>query len=465
MRRALVGTLLLATMGLAGPLARANGRFPTAQQVVLGPGARSDVIVLRTTFGLLVSRDGGRTFRWYCEDLLYFDFIPGGNVDPSVEVNANGEVVVGFEAGAHALTDGCDSPNLGSVSGREITDLTATPAGDVLYATDSTTGMRSYVLRADATLSFQRMGEGLDRLTFVTVEVAPSRPDRVYATGYDTTASQTPRLVRSDDRGATLVGLSPDQSLGDRAFVSGVDPANADVLYLRALDVFSTNLLRSADGGTHFERVARSPDPMLGFAISDDGASVWYGSAEDGLYRSTDHGVHFTQLSTVPVLGLRFHAGALWLVTDWTTQPWALGRSMDGGEHFEGVLRFEDVLGPPVCDRPSEGTQICTTRWEAFRPTIAPPRRADAGTRIDASAVVDVPDAGTPEDRATVLDVGTVALDAGRRVDAGPATITPGNDCGCRAGARPAPAGAWGLCVAAVWLLRRRRVSIATGLQ
>ena len=35
--------------------ARANGRFPAAQYVVLGPGARGDHIALRTTFGLIVS--------------------------------------------------------------------------------------------------------------------------------------------------------------------------------------------------------------------------------------------------------------------------------------------------------------------------------------------------------------------------------------------------------------------------
>lgn len=448
----------------APPRALANGRFPAAQQVVLGPGARSDVIALRTTFGLLVSRDGGRTFYWYCEDLLYFDYIPGGNVDPSVEINANGEVVVGFEVGAHALTDGCDSPNLGSVSGREITDLTSTPDGNVLYASESTTGMPSFLLRADATLSFRRMGAGLDRLRFVTVEVAPSRPDRVYATGYDTTPSQTPRIVRSDDGGATLRGLSPDQSLGDRAFVSGVDPTNPDVLYLRVLDVFATRLLRSADGGTHYDVVARLPDPMLGFAVSDDGATVWYGSAEDGLYRSTDRGLHFAQVSTIPVLGLRFHGGALWVVTDWISQPFALGRSMDGGEHVEGVLRFEDVIGPPVCASPSEGTEICTTRWEAFRPAIEPPRRPDAGARVDVTAVTDV---AAADDRPAPVDVPAPPMDAGATPrDAGVIAPPAGPTCGCRVGARPPAVGApWALGLVALALLRRRRVSIATQLQ
>ena len=36
--------------------ASANGRFPTAQHVLVGPGAKSDTIVLRTTFGLVPGR-------------------------------------------------------------------------------------------------------------------------------------------------------------------------------------------------------------------------------------------------------------------------------------------------------------------------------------------------------------------------------------------------------------------------
>lgn len=71
MRHAAVRVLLPGAVAAGAPsMARANGRFPAAQQVVLGPGARSDVITLRTTFGPLVSRDGGRGFRWYCEELL-----------------------------------------------------------------------------------------------------------------------------------------------------------------------------------------------------------------------------------------------------------------------------------------------------------------------------------------------------------------------------------------------------------
>ncbi len=441
----------------APSVATANGRFPAAQQVVLGPGARSDIVALRTTFGMLVSRDGGRSFRWYCEDLLYFPFVSGLSFDPPVEVSARGDVVLGFEDGAHAITDGCDVTDLFTVSHREITDLAATPDGATLYAAESTSGSRSYILRADASLSFQRQGAGIDGLRFLTVEVAASRPDRVYASGFDESSGRTPRVLRSDDGGATLAAISATESLGDAAYISGVDPTDPDVVYVRVVEGLGSTLMRSADGGAHLAVVARTSDAMVGFALSDDGASVWYGSADEGLYRSTDHGLHFTLMRMVPTLGLRFHGGALWLVTDWLRQPWALARSLDGGAHFDGVLRFEDVPGPPFCASPSEGTAICNDRWPAFRSSIQPVARRDAGAPRDVLEVPMVLDAAPTPDRPAPMDVGAAPADTGA------ARVSLGHDCGCHS--VPAPDGNGYLALLAIFIGRRRRVSIATELQ
>ncbi|TAK31694.1 MAG: hypothetical protein EPO40_04255 [Myxococcaceae bacterium] len=459
LRAALFASALVA---LSPGVSHANGRFPAAQQVVLGPGARSDVIALRVTFGLLVSRDAGRTFRWYCEDLIYFPFVPGLGFDPPVEVTALGDITVGFEDGAHALTDGCDVRDLASVTHREITDLAATPDGAMLYATDSTTGSRSYVLRADTSLAFRRMGDGVDRLRFLTVEVAASRPDRVYASGFDDTPSRTPRVLLSDDGGGTFRELSTPGGFGDSAYVSGVDPADPDVLYVRVIEGFGSALLRSGDGGAHFEVVARTRDAMVGFAISDDGRTVWYGSADEGLFRSTDGGQRFTQIGMLPTHGLRFHAGVLWLVTDWVRQPWALGRSMDGGEHFESVLRFEDVLGPPACARPSEGTVICGERWPTLQRELEPPTpRMDAGNAAPDAAGLDAVSSDAPR-----TDVGAPSTDAGMAATSDSAvTARPPapSDCGCHMGPAPVRVGGW-IALALAALVRRRRLGLATAV-
>src|SRR5690606_19038259 len=62
--------------GLRGS-AHANGRPPATNGVYLHPGD-PDAVFVRSTFGLLVSRDGGCSFRWICERAIGY----GGEFDP-----------------------------------------------------------------------------------------------------------------------------------------------------------------------------------------------------------------------------------------------------------------------------------------------------------------------------------------------------------------------------------------------
>src|SRR5258705_13811429 len=53
----------------AGGVARANGRYPAATLIAFDP-VDPRHFVLSATFGLVESRDGGKTFRWDCESAL-----------------------------------------------------------------------------------------------------------------------------------------------------------------------------------------------------------------------------------------------------------------------------------------------------------------------------------------------------------------------------------------------------------
>ena len=59
-------TSALFVLAVAGP-ALGNGRFPASNQIVFSP-VRRELVVARTTFGILPSSDGGASWRYLCED-------------------------------------------------------------------------------------------------------------------------------------------------------------------------------------------------------------------------------------------------------------------------------------------------------------------------------------------------------------------------------------------------------------
>ncbi|MBL8611026.1 MAG: hypothetical protein JNL38_27030, partial [Myxococcales bacterium] len=89
----LLGVVL--TSAFSSRPAAANGRFPRAQTILAAPGSDGTVLYLRATFGLLVSRDAGKTWRWVCEEAMGFS----GTWDPPVAVTKGGRIWVGLEKG------------------------------------------------------------------------------------------------------------------------------------------------------------------------------------------------------------------------------------------------------------------------------------------------------------------------------------------------------------------------------
>ena len=89
-----------ACVGLS-PAAHANGRYPIANQLVIGPRDPAN-LVLRTTFGLVLSQDQGKTFGWVCEKAAGFV----NNEDPPVEVTADGTILVASSQALSVSHDG-----------------------------------------------------------------------------------------------------------------------------------------------------------------------------------------------------------------------------------------------------------------------------------------------------------------------------------------------------------------------
>ncbi len=417
---------------LSGP-AWGNGRFPQAQHLVAGPGQTAEIVLVRATFGLVASDDGGGRFRFLCED--FFEFLDG--YDPAVAIGRDGTLLVGLPDGLIATRDWCTTTRRDELRGQSVVDLTTDTTGSVVLAalvSRDVVPIARVARSVDGGQRFEVPREGLENVRLDTVELAGSAPTRVYATGRVGEAGIA-AVYRSDDGGVSWRRTALDLGDAAGAYVSGVHPGRPDTLWLRVVRDLSDGglsgggsaLLRSDDGGETATEVGRTRGPMRGFALSDDGETVWMGGPDprDGVLRSVG-GAAFVQVGQRAVECMRQHAGTLWVCQTFVPGGVMLARSDDGGDRFVDALTFAALQGPPArCAAGSTMREVCPSRYAQVRAVIAP--RADAGPALDAG-----PDAGT-----------------------GP---PPPADCLCMAA--PGSRGVrfpWGLGLALVALGRRRR--------
>ena len=425
-----VAALAALTIALAGTTARANGRFPAAQHVLIGRDAGdSSVIALRTTFGVLESRDNGHSFQWLCETSLQIS----GNYDPAVELDANDGLLIGLVDGLTRTADGCSVDRDSALEGTAIADLARTPDGSIVFAIETGAGAGGHLWRSDdggTTFAARAMlppGAG-----FYTVEAAASNPARVYASGIDLD-TQVPVLYRSDDQGVSLVRTAATFDGAEDAYIAGIDPLNPDRVWIRAHTAASTALFESDDGGATARVLHVGHGALLGFAVSSDGQRIWIGGPDDGLLESTDGGDTFRVVSPLRVTCLRYARGSLYVCADWLRDGVAIARWTDGDPAPAPLLRFDAVTGPVRCAAPSPERDTCADQWSAQRALLQP----------------SGPDAG--------VDVMAPRTDADAGMDAGHTTPIPASNCGCRTSStRPRYTALAALAMALVPRRRRR---------
>lgn len=439
-------------------MARANGRFPQAQSIDSVPGSDGKTLFMRATFGVLVSRDAGKTWRWICERALGYE----GTWDPPVAVTRDGRLWVGLERGLVSTTDGCAVDTATDLAGETIKDLTTDLEGKVLWAVTGAPDKRAAIWRRDAAGKWERMGLLPEGFNPSTIEVAPSRPSRVYVTGQPW---QTIRgwLLRSDDGGKTIapdVGGKNDLTADGPFFLAAVDPKDPNRALLRHLHTTGSDVLLTTDGGKTLKNVLSMKSAMFGFAKSADGLTYWAGSglATDGIFRSTDRGEHFERVASHGVLCM--HAapnGGLFICENtFSLDAKAIALSTDQGKTIEAIASFGDILGAQACGDAGAGAvdagaSLCEAAWPEMRALVLP-REAGA------------PDPGAPDGgaRRRRRDAGASAEagagDGGAADDGG---ATRRSKCGCRVvGASPGPDHVWlttGLFPLAAWARARSR--------
>jgi MYXO-CTERM domain-containing protein len=442
----LSAAVLAAVVGSTS-IASANGRFPESNQILF-VGHDPDLVLLRVTFGLLISHDRGKTFQWVCEQSIGYS----GVEDPMYAVTPSKAIVGSTFQGLSITRDNACGWNFagGDLSSQVFIDLTSNPndaKNIVVFASsyDKQDDQGNIFFKSniwetkDEAQTFQQLGQALDPgLLGYTVDLTATDPNRIYITAVREPGT-TPKavLLVSKDHGQTWTEESVPLIDGERAvFVAAVDPTNPERVYLRTsntVDKPTRLILReAADGGPATQRTLFSASgALLGFALTPDGSKVYIGGPKDGVKVASTQDYVFQPKANIEVQCLGLNAEGLWACST-ERSGFIAGVSKDEGATFEPRLRFCDISGPQSSCGPGTPTNDrCTPAWPAQKALLgcgATPDTGADGGRTDGGTSGNAPVAPPPK--------------------------------GCDCHAAPA-AGPWGALVAvvgaAVALLRRAR--------
>ncbi len=377
----------VAALSFAPQRALANGRFPAANQLVVSPTTPSK-LVLRTTYGLAISNDAGGSWSWVCERSVGF----AGIQDPPLVITASTHIVAGLQEGLSVSPDfGCSFAFAGGAEGRSrIVDTvrhaasTASGSSEEVLALVSNlagdAGRTNVIARSEEPFTaFDVLGVPLPSDVLPeTLEVATTDARRIYASGQRGTGDTSRAfLFASRDRGTTWVEHEIAVSGSEVAYVSAVDPKNADRVYLRTLGNELSRLLVSDDGGATFVEAFRSTRPLLGFALSASGDRVYVGSSA-GLYSSDTSSFVFAQTAKFSVQCLTMDGDRLYACAAESNAGFILGRSLDQGFTFTPLLKLAGLDGPLACPAGTT-TRACEGEWPATRELLGGSNENDAG--------------------------------------------------------------------------------------
>jgi photosystem II stability/assembly factor-like uncharacterized protein len=480
--------VILTALFSISPAALANGRFPAADQLIVNP-VDPQHIVARTTFGFVQSRDGGKTWLWSCEEIIGRI----ANQDPPFAVSADGSLVVAvpFEGVSVTHDGGCTWTRAPApLAGQLAVDVTSEPndaaALIVLTSTNDTSPdagpnapsefLNLVVQTKDNGTTWALRGVPLARdFIAATIEIAPSDPNRIYASGVYGDPLRG-AIERSSDGGRTWTrGLLPLSNDLGGVFISAVDPSNPDRLYVRVLGqpdqatgATATQLLVSSDQGSTWKQLVKTDESMLGFALSPDGASVAYGTIGQGVFLGpADGSTAFEKVSSIQNRCLTWSAAGLYACgTDLGRstsgdgpETFAIGRSRDLGRSFESLYRLFQTC-PITCPDESDFNKTCRLTWQMDRGL--PSTIGATGQTCIVPWARTAPDGGA-------ADAGSGGA-AGATGDAGrePGSPSPPVDdsCACRTRGRDRRAfrfGAWGLGLVAMGLAARRHARRRAG--
>jgi len=439
---------------LVPELARANGAFPAVSQLVPDP-ADADHLVLRTTFGLLVTRDRGATWDWLCEaGAGYLD------VEPPMAVLPGGVILLGLPEGvSRSSASGCSFERAKGIDAI-VYDLARVPSEPDGAVAISGSGTDAQLWRSvDAGKSFAPAGDVIADFLPTTVDVAATDSNAIYASGVSGTSGV---LLRSSDGGQSFKRfVVPGATATRRPFIAAVDPRDADTVYVRLDAPSAAPLEVTHDGGKSFVTPLTTTVPAAGFAISPDGSTVIVSNAYDGTFRAATDTLEFEKVACSGPTCLSFNEAGLFGCGDQFVHGFVVGRSDDLGASFQRLVDLTCVRGPAECDSETTVGSLCPAAWPDVQQQLGATECAPPQVAINTDCLgTGGSNEGAAGGSTAGADAGTNGGAGGRAGESGsasPPVAKTSDGCNCRLANAPSPENPWRLWAAAAALLRFRR--------
>jgi photosystem II stability/assembly factor-like uncharacterized protein len=181
----------------------------------------------------------------------------------------------------------------------------ANAAGRVAsIAVDPTNPARAFIGSAsggvwrttDSGASWTPLTDELSILTHGWVTLDPTNPSTIYAgTGEYVTGSGGDGLFKSTDGGSTWSRIATASQVGSNISRVAVDPSNTQIIHVTS----SGGYYRTTSGGASWSQVLTSACSDLAVNPATPGI-VYVGRANDGVYKSTNSGQSFTRIWPIP---------------------------------------------------------------------------------------------------------------------------------------------------------------------
>jgi len=348
MRRKWGSLLTFAVAGLVPATAAANGRFPAANQIVVDP-TDSNHLVVRTTYGILVSSDGGKAWDWVCEQAVEWT----GQYDPPVTLTKDGTLIAGvYDHLGVGTQGGCAWDRPAPLEQKNVIDV-STQKNDTQVAVALTSNAMAggmFVTQvwrsSDNGAAWAKVGIDLPTdFVGTTLDVAPSDPKFIIASGQIGKGGPGVLQVSNDDGMTWVKHDIPGTDIDHVPYIAAIDPNDPLKIYVRLTGPQGV-LLATADGGGSWTTVFTGQGILKGFALAPDGSSILAGGETDGIHQISTADFSETQISTVHAQCLVWTESAIFACGPEAKDGYTVGKSVDGGKTFTPLIWLAWVGGP-----------------------------------------------------------------------------------------------------------------------